>query len=166
MCNFFFGPFLSHDHPETQIFTLFKQICKIKLGISRIFTKNYALFFCYRVPKPLPEYLTHISLRRKWTEELLETCLCLTLTVIFSMILSDLKDGSELLLFILEAVLDSLQSQESLPSLVAQRIGMLHQTEAVSGVVITQHTVQRATVRHSSFKLLQVLRRRERTVMC
>lgn len=42
-----------------------------------------------------------------------------SLTVILSMVLSDLKDGTELLLFILEAVLDSLQSQESLPSLVA-----------------------------------------------
>lgn len=92
----------------------------------------------------------------------MEISACATVTVIFSMILSDLKDGTELLLFILEAVLDSLQSQESLPSLVAQRIRMLHQTETVLGGVIAQHTVQRATVRHASVKLLQVLRRQER----
>lgn len=112
------------------------------------------------------ETSAHISLTRNWTEESLETCACPTLTVIFSMILSDLKDGTKLLLFILEAILDSLQSQESLPSLVAQRIGVLHQTEAVLGGVIAQHTVQGAAVRHGSIKLLQVLRRKERRVMC
>lgn len=85
-----------------------------------------------------------------------------TLTSIFTVILSDLKDGTKLLLFILEAVLDSLQSQESLPSLVAQRIGMLHQTEAVLGGVIAQRTVQRAAVRHGFLKLLQVLRKKEK----
>lgn len=81
------------------------------------------------------------------------------------MILSDLEDGTELLLLILETVLDSLQSQESLPSLVAQRIGVLHQAEAVLGRIIAQHTVQRSTIRHGPLKLLQVLRRKERGAM-